>query len=84
MRQQQAGGKGRLRVLAPHADYRTARPVGIVVDAADLGLLPLKQLQLLSDVLSFWDEADLFDKGDDVGARDLLVVRILLAPRHVP
>jgi hypothetical protein len=58
--------------------------MGVVVDVADLSLLPLEQFQLLSDVLPFRDEADLFDKGDDVGAGDLLVVRILLAPRHEP
>ena len=50
--------------------------MGVVVDAADFGLLPFEQLEPFADIFAFGDEADLLDEGDDVGARDLVVDRI--------
>ena len=56
--------------------------MGVVVDPADLGLLPVEKLELLPDIPAFGDEADLLDEGDDIGAGDLVVARILLALSH--
>ena len=64
MRKQETGGEGRLCILPPQADDRAPGAVRVVVDAADLSLLPVEKLELLADVLAFRNEADFLNEGE--------------------
>jgi hypothetical protein len=61
MQQQEERRDGSLAVLAPETQDRTTRAMWVVVDLADLDLLPIAQLDRLPDVLAFRHPAIAFD-----------------------
>jgi hypothetical protein len=57
--------------------------VWVVINSADLGLLPFEEFELFPDIFALGNEADLLDEGDNIARSDLVVVR-LFASRHAP
>jgi hypothetical protein len=55
VKQEQEGGQGSLCVLSPEGNYRSSRPVRVVVNLADLGSLPFAENDRLANVLPFGD-----------------------------
>ena len=85
MSEQKAGRKRRLTVLAPEAQNCPTRGNRVVIDALDFALLPIIEFKLLPDVLSFRDEANRLDEGDDISGADPSVsLRPLLGLSHGP
>src|SRR5262245_45884170 len=85
MSKQQAGRKSGLAVLAPEAQNCPARANRVVIDALDFALLPIIELKLLPDVLSFRDETDRLNKGNNIsGADPSTTLRPLPGLSHEP
>src|SRR5690606_41155729 len=77
MQQQEKRAQGGFAVLAPKAQDRATRPCIVVIDLADLGLLPVPQLHRLADIAAFRNAAIALDpRGVSLAARQLLTCQI--------
>src|SRR5690554_7965546 len=77
MQQQEKRPQGGFAVLAPKAQDRAPRPCIVIIDLADLSLLPIPQLHRLADVAAFGNAAIALDpRGVPLAARQLLTCQI--------
>lgn len=80
MQEQQKRRERRLAVLPAKADDRAARTRRVVVNAANVALLPRTELDRSADVLPFGDSAMLLDPADIPVAAAFLQMSQGLAP----